>query len=218
MATHYKSSARQGRHEVRTEEQRPTRAANRAEAHTQPRAEPRENSPPPASADGAAGQGSIAKEYLALLARVAFIALVTWLLFSQVFMLMRNVGADMFPAVKDGDVLLGFRLQKEFEQDDVVIYLADGEHRVGRVVAREGDVVNINEEGVLTVNGTVQSGEIMYPTYARETVSYPYTVPEGAVFILADYRTRAQDSRDYGALPLDDVEAKVITLLRRRGL
>lgn len=177
-----------------------------------------QRAPSAAASAGAAGQGSVAREYLALLGRVAFIALVTWLLFSQVFLLMRNSGADMFPAVKDGDVVLGFRLQKDFAQNDAVVYLADGERRIGRVIACRGDVVNITAEGVLTVNGTVQSGEILYPTYPRDTVSYPYTVPDGAVFVLADYRTRAQDSRDFGAVTLDDTEAKVIALMRRRGL
>jgi len=43
-------------------------------------------------------------------------------------------------------------------------------------------------------------------------------VPEGCVYILGDYRTQSEDSRDFGAVPLEAVEAKVITLLRRRSL
>ena len=58
----------------------------------------------------------------------------------------------------------------------------------------------------------------MYPTYAKDEVKYPYTVPEGMVFILGDYRTQAVDSRDFGAVEQKDVQAKVITILRRRSL
>ena len=47
---------------------------------------------------------------------------------------------------------------------------------------------------------------------------YPYTVPTGSFFILGDYRTQSKDSRDFGAVDLADVKAKVITLLRRRSL
>ena len=89
---------------------------------------------------------------------------------------------------------------------------------MGRVIAREGDVVNIDENGTLHVNGTVQGGEIMYPTYAKEGIEYPYKVPEDSIFILGDYRTQTEDSRDFEAIPIDDVEGKVITILRRRGL
>ena len=68
------------------------------------------------------------------------------------------------------------------------------------------------------MNGTPQSGEILYPTYPKEGMEYPYRVPEGTVFVLGDYRTQTEDSRDFGPVSLDDVEGKVITILRRRGI
>lgn len=49
-------------------------------------------------------------------------------------------------------------------------------------------------------------------------MEYPYTVPKGCVFVLGDYRTQAEDSRDHGCVKLGDVKAKVITILRRRAL
>ena len=161
---------------------------------------------------------AVREGYISLLGRVVFIAAAAWLLFSQVFLLMQARGTDMFPAVKDGDLLIGYRLQKNYEQENVVVYKRDGKSYVGRVVAKSGDNVSITDEGSLVVNGVVKSGEIMYPTYVREGVNYPYTVPESMVFILADYRTQAQDSRDFGAVELKDVQAKVITILRRRSL
>lgn len=161
---------------------------------------------------------AVREGYISLLGRVVFIVAAAWLLFSQVFLLMQARGTDMFPAVKDGDLLIGYRLQKDYEQENVVVYKRDGKSYVGRVVAKSGDYVDITEEGSLIVNGTVKSGEILYPTYEREGVNYPYVVPESMVFILADYRTQAQDSRDFGAVELKDVQAKVITILRRRSL
>ena len=124
----------------------------------------------------------------------------------------------MYPAVKDGDLLIGYRLQTEYAKDDVVIYEADGEQRVGRILGRGTDVIVMDDSGTLMVNGTIQDGEILFPTYAKEGISYPYIVPENCVFILGDYRTQSEDSRDFGCIPMEDVKAKVITILRRREL
>ncbi len=156
--------------------------------------------------------------YIDLAFRVLFLALAGLILFSCVFLMTQVSGNDMFPAIKDGDLVIGFRLQREYAKNDVVAYTADGKTRIGRVAARENDVVTLDDSGTLLVNGTAQSGEIMYPTYAKEGAVYPYRVPEGHVFILGDYRTQARDSRDFGSIPLENVQGKVITILRRRGL
>lgn len=161
---------------------------------------------------------AIKNEYIGLLLRVIFIGIVGYLLLTQVFFLSRATGNEMFPAVKDGDLVIGFRLQSNYEKNDVVAYRVEGKRKVGRYIAQENDVVTMDDTGTLLVNGTVQSGEIMYPTYAKEGIEYPYRVPENQVFILADYRTQAKDSRDFGAIDMDDLEGKVITILRRRGL
>lgn len=124
----------------------------------------------------------------------------------------------MFPGVKDGDLLIVFRLQDYYEKNDVITYKVSGVRKVGRYIARGGDVVTMDDTGTLRVNGSVQSGEIMYLTYAKEGVDYPYEVPEGHIFILGDHRTEAIDSRDFRAISMNNVEGKVITLLRRRGL
>lgn len=156
--------------------------------------------------------------YISLFFRVVVLALTAYIIFTQVFLITQNKGQGMFPAIKDGDLIIGYRLQQEYAKNDVVVYTVDGEQRVGRIIGRSTDVVNINDSGSLQVNGTTQSGEILYPTYAKEGLEYPYRVPEGQIFILGDYRTNAEDSRDHGAVDLKDVKGKIITILRRRGL
>lgn len=158
------------------------------------------------------------REYFSLLRRVLLTVLIVYFLFSQIFMIMQLHGNSMFPSLKDGDLIIAFRLQREYLKNDIVVYMADGEKRVGRMIAKGGDVVDITPSGTLIVNGTVQAGEIMYPTYPEEYLQYPYRVPEGHFFILGDYRTQTKDSRHLGPVPENKVKAKVITLLRRRGL
>lgn len=160
-----------------------------------------------------------AHDTASLLLRILFLALTAWILLTQVFLITQVRGNEMFPAVKDGDLLIGFRLQDTYVKSDVVVYTASGKTRIGRIAARESDIVTIDDSGTLLVNGTAQSGEILYPTYPEDSIlDYPYTVPEGHVFILCDYRTQSEDSRHLGPVPLKNVKAKVITILRRRGL
>ena len=157
--------------------------------------------------------------YRDLLVRMVTIAIAVAIVFSQIFLLAQATGQDMFPSVKDGDLLFGYRLQEAYSKNDVVIYKApDGQRRVGRIIARGYDVVTMGETGTLLVNGTSQAGEIIYPTYAKDGIEYPFVVPDGYVFILGDYRTQAVDSRDFGPVDLGDVEAKIITFIRRRSV
>lgn len=158
------------------------------------------------------------REYEALGLRLCVLAVASWLIFSQVFLLYRNQGLGMFPAMKDGDLILAYRLQKTYVKGDVVVY-TEGENRyLGRIAAGETDVVHMDDSGSLTVNGNPQNGEILYPTFARENSAYPMRVQEGTVYVLGDYRTQTQDSRDFGPIPLDHIQGKVIAVVRRRGL
>lgn len=160
----------------------------------------------------------ITRGYLSLALRCAVLALVLLVLLAKVFLIAQVSGNEMFPAVKDGDLVFAYRLQSDLSKNDVVVYTAAGKRWVGRVLGREGDVITLDDSGSLLVNGTAQSGGILYPTYAKEKFTYPYIVPEDSYFLLGDYRTQTEDSRDFGAIPGADIEGKVITILRRRGI
>ena len=75
--------------------------------------------------------------------------------------------------MKDGDLVLGIRLEKDYAKNDVVVYERSGRLRVGRVLARGGDIVTLSESGVVEVNGSAQGGGILYPTYPKSLLSYP---------------------------------------------
>lgn len=160
----------------------------------------------------------IRKGYISLLIRIIFLAAVGYILFTQVFLITQAKGNDMFPAIKDGDLIIAFRLQSEFSKNDIVVYQSADASRIGRIVAFENDVVTLDDSGSFLLNGTLQSGEIVYPTYSKEGYVYPLRVPQQSLFLLGDHRTESQDSRDYGPIRLEQVDGKVITILRRRGL
>ena len=131
------------------------------------------------------------REVRSLAVRLAVFAAVLWVLLTQVYLVTQASGSEMFPAVKDGDLVLGCRLEKDYAKNDVLVYERSGTLRVGRVLARGGDIVTLSESGVVEVNGSAQGGGILYPTYPKSLLSYPYAVPEDSVFILGDCRTQA---------------------------
>ena len=113
------------------------------------------------------------RDALGLLGRVVVLAAAAWVLFTQVFLLTQASGNSMFPAVKDGDLLIAYRLQGTYAKNDVVLYEQDGKLRVGRVLGRENDLIALDDSGTLIVNGSAQSGEILYPTYAKVPLHRP---------------------------------------------
>lgn len=156
--------------------------------------------------------------YISLGCRAVCLVIVGWLLLTQFLLITQATDTEMFPAIEAGDLVIAYRLQGKYSKNDVVVYTVNGEQKIGRIVAKVTDRIIMDDSGTLLVNGTVQSGEILFSTYAKEGIEYPFTVPDGCVFILNDYRTTGTDSRDYGAIPLSDVEGKVITILRRRSI
>ena len=109
--------------------------------------------------------------YIRLAADIAALAVIGILLFTQVFLVMQAPGNGMFPAIKDGDLIIGFRMQGEYVKDDVVVYEADGKTHVGRIMGRETDVITMDDTGTLFVNGTVQGGEIPHLSGRRHRIS-----------------------------------------------
>ena len=160
---------------------------------------------------------AVRKGYLDLLKNMVIMAVLVILAFSQVFFITAASGTDMYPAILDGDIILGYRLDANYLKNDVVVCNVQGKEIIGRIVAREGDSVNITKEGVLLVNGTEQTEEIAFPTEPGSQ-TYPYTVPEGCVYLLGDYRTNTTDSRDFGPVDVTDIKAKVVSIFRRRGI
>ena len=56
----------------------------------------------------------IKEGYIRLFWRIVLIAVVGWLLFTQVFLISQVPDNEMFPAVDAGDLLIGFRMEQNF--------------------------------------------------------------------------------------------------------
>ena len=159
---------------------------------------------------------SALRAFLSLILKLALVAAIGWAALTFVFGVFRLSGNNMYPALKDGDLCVTYRLDP-YASDDVVAYLAHGGIRFGRIVARVGDTVDGDEQGLL-VNGTYRSEEVFYPTEILDTaLELPLTLGEGQYVVLNDHRTEQSDSRSYGVIREEDLQGKVIFIFRRRG-
>lgn len=119
---------------------------------------------------------------------------------------------NMFPSIKDGDLVVVEKFDKEVQLSDVVIY----KNRLYRVIAKSGQEVDITKEGILTVNG-MQPAESTNSLTSKGEKEYPIKVPEGELFVLNDYREDTSDSREFGTIKESDIDGKVFFITRRRG-
>lgn len=158
-------------------------------------------------------------DILAFVIKLGITLLAGWILLGIVFGVAVAKGEDMYPRIRDGDLMIYYRIQRDYHIEDVVTFTRDGQRYTGRIVAQVGDTVDLTEEGELLVNGSIQSESIFYPTQAvGGGTKFPCEVPKDSVFLLCDFRTNATDSRSYGAVSLEELDGKVITILRRRGI
>ena len=126
---------------------------------------------------------------------------------------------DNFPAVKDGDLVIAYRLTGVYT-GDLVLYESDGKIRAGRICGVAGDEINIPVNDIYyMVNGTIPY-EVIYTDTRRagkSTVKYPFVVPDETYFILNDNRDETSDSREFGVIPKSNILGKVVLTIRRRG-
>ena len=117
-------------------------------------------------------------------------------------------GSSMLPTYHDGDRMLISSLGYTPEYGDVVVFAeksGDKENLIKRVIATEGQTVDINfETGEVSVDGVVLEEPYIYEQTEEEgNMEFPATVPEGHIFVLGDNRNNSRDSR-FGSIGMVD--------------
>ncbi len=137
------------------------------------------------------------------------------IVFTFAFRLVGVSGRSMDYTLANGDWLIVTPYYSEPQYGDIVI----SSHRletmgpiVKRVIATEGDEVNIDFDGSVFVNGEKLNEDSYTVKVDRRygDLSYPVTVPEGHVMLLGDNRPLSSDSRySYvGFAPVDALLGK----------
>lgn len=129
----------------------------------------------------------------------------------------------MFKSPKKGDVIIlnknsiekGFFINMKNEFQDIVeninykfTGIIEKKNLIKRVVAVEGDVINL-VDGKVYINNEVESGyDFQGKTYGNSEITYPLEIPKDKLFVLGDNRENSLDSRILGLIDLAQVKGK----------
>ena len=143
-------------------------------------------------------------------------------------------GTSMTPTLEDKDIVMLNKYKttlkiKNYSRGDIVVFkdvIEEDSKLVKRIVALEGDIVNVKDGKLYVNNNEVQENYIMGETYIEsmylqefkddyedvlsENDIYEYVVPENHVFVLGDCRWNSLDSRFFGGVDLENIIGKVV--------
>lgn len=156
------------------------------------------------------------REWWYLLVECAVIAAVLYILLQYVAGITFVSGISMEPFLPDGELVVFYRLDREYQKDDVVLIRRAGNvEYIKRVAGCEGDEILLEEDGSLWRNGRQEKANSWTgrTEALSEKVTYPYAVPEDSYFVLGDNREHSIDSREFGAVKEEEIVGRVIVHL-----
>ena len=120
-------------------------------------------------------------------------------------------GHNMEPGLQPGDIVILVKTD-DVKTGDVCGFYFNNKLLLRRVIAGEGDKVEIDEKGYVKVNGEFleEDGYISEHALGQCDIDFPFRVPAGQFFVMGDNRDYAFDSRatNFGCVSQEDIYGK----------
>ena len=120
-------------------------------------------------------------------------------------------GHNMEPGLQPGDILVLMKTD-DVKTGEVCAFYFNNKLLLRRVIAREGDKVEIDEKGYVKVNGEFleEDGYISEHALGQCDLDFPFVVPAAQLFVMGDNRDYALDSRatNFGCIAQDEIFGK----------
>lgn len=145
---------------------------------------------------------------------VVVVAAIAVLVATLLLPVMRITGTSMQPGFQPGDILVGWKT-RDLERGDTCMFYFNNKLIIKRLIGLGGDMIDIDEEGHVAVNGEQLDEESYISEYAFGLcdLDFPYEVPAGSCFVLGDNRDNSTDSRatNFGCISEEEMVGKVLT-------
>lgn len=150
---------------------------------------------------------------------ILMVVVFSWALRTYVVQAYEIPSGSMETTIEIGDMVFSEKVSYYFrdpEPGDIVTFAdpeTPGRTLIKRCIAVAGQTVNVDDSGVLYVDGVAQSESYTNdkPSYPLNSdISYPYTVPDGYIWVMGDNRTNSQDSRYFGAIKVSSVTGRAV--------
>jgi len=123
---------------------------------------------------------------------VAAVAVIVSVLFLPV---LRVTGTSMTPTMMNDELIICSK-RSDFKSGDIVAFYLNNKILLKRVIGVAGDVIDIDGEGNVFVNGRELDEPYLNEKAKGECdIELPYQVPENRVFVMGDHRAVSIDSR-----------------------
>ena len=143
---------------------------------------------------------------LIVVAALAVLAATLWMPVLRVY------GSSMAPTLHNGEILISVKT-KDFSSGDIIAFYHGNKLLIKRYIAGSADYVNIDEDGAVSVNGTLlDEPYLAEKAYGEADIEFPYQVPDQRYFVMGDNRMHSTDSRyqDIGFIDERDILGQVL--------
>ena len=133
-------------------------------------------------------------------------------LVSSIFLpVLRVNGSSMQPNFAPGNILVAVKT-KDYVPGDVCSFYYNNKLIIKRVIATGGDVLEIDEDGRVSVNGLVlDESYVSGYDLGLCDIEFPFEVPAEQLFVMGDNRVSSVDSRvqAFGCISKEELMGKI---------
>jgi len=142
---------------------------------------------------------------------LVIVAAIAVLITTLILPVLQIAGTSMEPTLDNGDIVVLLKTSK-LKYGDLCGFSYSNKILIKRVIGLPGDVIVIDHDGNVYVNGYMLDEPYISEKGLGECdIEFPFTVPENTYFLMGDHRSTSIDSRStvIGCIPTEQIVGKL---------